>query len=131
MRAYMEAAKEVRRMEHSASWYHSHSGYFCWLPGIDVSTQMLNHTYQEPFVAIVPARTVSAGKVCLGAFRTYPNSYTATQGKLFRILVDFGLVCKLEQSKNFSGIDVNEKRSENNPRLHVIAAVLPLSLYMI
>ena len=46
-----------------------------WLSGIDVSTQMLNQNFQEPFVAIVvdPVRTISAGKVCLGAFRTYPK----------------------------------------------------------
>jgi len=46
------------------------------LSGIDVSTQMLNQNFQEPFVAIVidPVRTISAGKVCLGAFRTYPKA---------------------------------------------------------
>ena len=46
-------------------------GYGCWLSGIDVSTQMLNQNFQDPFVAIVvdPVRTISAGKVNLGAFR--------------------------------------------------------------
>lgn len=34
-------------------WYHSHPGYGCWLSGIDVSTQMLNQQFQEPFVSIV------------------------------------------------------------------------------
>jgi COP9 signalosome complex subunit 5 len=35
---------------------------------------MLNQQYQEPFVAVVidPNRTMSAGKVEIGAFRTYP-----------------------------------------------------------
>lgn len=63
------------RLENAIGWYHSHPGYGCWLSGIDVSTQMLNQNFQEPFVAIVvdPVRTVSAGKVCLGAFRTYPK----------------------------------------------------------
>ena len=58
-------------------WYHSHPGYGCWLSGIDVSTQMLNQNYQEPFVAIVidPIRTISSGKVNIGAFRTYPKVY--------------------------------------------------------
>lgn len=58
-------------------WYHSHPGYGCWLSGIDVSTQMLHQQYEEPFVAIVidPIRTISAGKVDLGAFRTYPKGY--------------------------------------------------------
>lgn len=101
MAAYIESAKEVGtssfgtiafcvcvcvagwyiyfavagRLENAIGWYHSHPGYGCWLSGIDVSTQMLNQNFQEPFVAIVvdPVRTVSAGKVCLGAFRTYPK----------------------------------------------------------
>lgn len=66
---------QVGRLENAIGWYHSHPGYGCWLSGIDVSTQMLNQNFQEPFVAIVidPVRTISAGKVCLGAFRTYPK----------------------------------------------------------
>lgn len=66
---------QVKRLENAIGWYHSHPGYGCWLSGIDVSTQMLNQNFQEPFVAIVvdPVRTISAGKVCLGAFRTYPK----------------------------------------------------------
>lgn len=66
---------QVNRLENAIGWYHSHPGYGCWLSGIDVSTQILNQTFQEPFVAIVvdPVRTISAGKVCLGAFRTYPK----------------------------------------------------------
>ncbi|KAI4980594.1 hypothetical protein ZWY2020_021079 [Hordeum vulgare] len=57
--------------------YHSHPGYGCWLSGIDVSTQMLNQQFQEPFLAVVidPTRTVFAGKVDIGAFRTYPKDY--------------------------------------------------------
>lgn len=68
------------RLENAIGWYHSHPGYGCWLSGIDVSTQMLNQNFQEPFVAIVvdPVRTVSAGKVCLGAFRTYPKGLNDT-----------------------------------------------------
>lgn len=66
---------QVGRLENAIGWYHSHPGYGCWLSGIDVSTQMLNQNYQEPWLAIVidPVRTISAGKVCLGAFRTYPK----------------------------------------------------------
>lgn len=69
---------QVGRQENAIGWYHSHPGYGCWLSGIDVSTQMLNQNFQEPFVAIVidPVRTISAGKVCLGAFRTYPKVRT-------------------------------------------------------
>ncbi len=56
-------------------WYHSHPGYGCWLSGIDVGTQSIQQQYQEPFLAIVvdPHRTIAAGKVEIGAFRTYPE----------------------------------------------------------
>ena len=66
---------KVGRLENALGWYHSHPGYGCWLSGIDVGTQMLNQQYQEPWAAIVvdPIRTMSAGKVNLGAFRTYPK----------------------------------------------------------
>ncbi|KAI7863460.1 JAB1/Mov34/MPN/PAD-1 ubiquitin protease-domain-containing protein [Spinellus fusiger] len=77
MVTYMEKAKQAGRMENAIGWYHSHPGYGCWLSGIDVSTQMLNQQYQEPWVAVVidPNRTMSAGKVDIGAFRTYPKDY--------------------------------------------------------
>ncbi|KAI9033875.1 JAB1/Mov34/MPN/PAD-1 ubiquitin protease-domain-containing protein [Phycomyces nitens] len=77
MVTYMERAKEAGRLENAIGWYHSHPGYGCWLSGIDVSTQMLNQQYQEPWVAVVidPNRTMSAGKVDIGAFRTYPKGY--------------------------------------------------------
>ncbi|CAI5950268.1 unnamed protein product [Closterium sp. NIES-64] len=55
---------QAGRLENVVGWYHSHPGYGCWLSGIDVSTQMLNQEFQEPFLAVVidPTRTVSAGK---------------------------------------------------------------------
>lgn len=31
----------------------AHPGYGCWLSGIDVSTQMTNQRWQDPFLAIV------------------------------------------------------------------------------
>lgn len=39
---------------------------------------MNNQKFQDPFVAVVidPNRTISAGKVDIGAFRTYPENYT-------------------------------------------------------
>ncbi len=46
------------RLENAIGWYHSHPGYGCWLSGIDVSTQMVNQQYQEPFVAIVVSEAV-------------------------------------------------------------------------
>merc|ERR1711956_44963 len=58
-------------------WYHSHPGYGCWLSGTDVQTQMTYQSHQEPFLAVVvdPIRTCAAGKVEIGAFRTYPEGY--------------------------------------------------------
>ncbi len=50
---YMSKNQELGRMENVIGWYHSHPGYGCWLSGIDVSTQSLNQTYQDPFVAVV------------------------------------------------------------------------------
>lgn len=103
MTAYIESAKEVGRMENAIGWYHSHPGYGCWLSGIDVSTQTLNQNFQEPFVAIVvdPVRTISAGKVCLGAFRTYPKGYkppneepSEYQTIPLNKIEDFGVHCK-------------------------------------
>jgi COP9 signalosome complex subunit 5 len=95
--------KKVGRLEHAIGWYHSHPGYGCWLSGIDVSTQMVNQNYQEPFVAIVidPVRTISAGKVNLGAFRTYPKGYKPSddgpaeyQTIPLHKIEDFGVHCK-------------------------------------
>nr|CAG4648681.1 EOG090X078Z [Polyphemus pediculus] len=103
MSAYIESAKLVNRLENAIGWYHSHPGYGCWLSGIDVSTQMLNQNFQEPFVAIVvdPVRTISAGKVNLGAFRTYPKGYkppneepSEYQTIPLNKVEDFGVHCK-------------------------------------
>ncbi|XP_064626498.1 COP9 signalosome complex subunit 5 [Lineus longissimus] len=103
MAAYTEAAKQVGRLENVIGWYHSHPGYGCWLSGIDVSTQMLNQQFQEPFVAIVvdPVRTISAGKVNIGAFRTYPKGYkppeegpSEYQSIPLSKIEDFGVHCK-------------------------------------
>nr|XP_026263543.1 COP9 signalosome complex subunit 5 [Urocitellus parryii] len=93
----------VGRLENAIGWYHSHPGYGCWLSGIDVSTQMLNQQFQEPFVAVVidPTRTISAGKVNLGAFRTYPKGYkppdegpSEYQTIPLNKIEDFGVHCK-------------------------------------
>ncbi|KAK3245194.1 proteasome regulatory particle subunit RPN11 [Cymbomonas tetramitiformis] len=74
---FVQEAKSVGRLENVVGWYHSHPGYGCWMSGIDCSTQMLNQQFTEPFLAIVidPIRTVAAGKVEIGAFRTYPEGY--------------------------------------------------------
>jgi COP9 signalosome complex subunit 5 len=97
------AHMQVGRLENVVGWYHSHPGYGCWLSGIDVSTQMLNQQYQEPFLAVVidPTRTVSAGKVEIGAFRTYPQGYKppdepASEYQTIPLnkIEDFGVHCK-------------------------------------
>ena len=69
------ALQTVGRLENMVGWYHSHPGYGCWLSGIDVGTQMTQQQYLDPFLAIVvdPHRTIAAGKVEIGAFRTYPQ----------------------------------------------------------
>jgi len=79
---FLSAAKESSRLENVLGWYHSHPGYGCWLSGIDVSTQMLNQQYQEPWLAIVidPHKTAATGKVDIGAFRTYPQGYKPPAG---------------------------------------------------
>ncbi|CAN8096863.1 unnamed protein product [Discula destructiva] len=68
------------RQENMVGWYHSHPGYGCWLSGIDVQTQHNWQAYEDPFVAVVidPHMTISAGKVEIGAFRTFPDSYKPT-----------------------------------------------------
>ena len=75
---YIDKSEKAGRLENAIGWYHSHPGYGCWLSGIDVNTQMNNQKFQDPFVAVVidPNRTISAGKVDIGAFRTYPENYT-------------------------------------------------------
>lgn len=49
------------------------------MSGIDVNTQATQQSFSDPFCAVVidPDRTISAGKVEIGAFRTYPENYKA------------------------------------------------------
>jgi len=63
----------------------------------------LNQQYQEPFLAVVidPTRTVSAGKVEIGAFRTYPEGYKPADEPVSEYqtiplnkIEDFGVHCK-------------------------------------
>ena len=74
---YLERSRNAGQLENAVGWYHSHPGYGCWLSGIDVTTQMTQQTYQDPFVAVVidPDRTISAGRVDIGAFRTFPENH--------------------------------------------------------
>lgn len=77
---YLENLKQVGRAENIVGWYHSHPGYGCWLSGIDVATQNLNQNFQDPYLAVVidPTKTEEQGKVEIGAFRTFPDSYKPT-----------------------------------------------------
>jgi COP9 signalosome complex subunit 5 len=74
---YLDLCRSQGRTENVVGWYHSHPGYGCWLSGIDVETQALQQQFNEPFLAVVidPDRTINAGKVEIGAFRTYPASH--------------------------------------------------------
>jgi len=78
---FLTRARELGQLENAVGWYHSHPGYGCWLSGIDVGTQKTQQLYQDPFLAVVidPDRTVSAGKVEIGAFRTFPEEYVKAQ----------------------------------------------------
>jgi len=77
MVSYLESCRNQGKLENAVGWYHSHPGYGCWLSGIDVGTQHTQQTFSDPFLAVVidPDRTISAGKVEIGAFRTYPEDY--------------------------------------------------------
>jgi len=77
MVTYLQRSREAGQMENAVGWYHSHPGYGCWLSGIDVGTQDTQQSFNDPFLAVVidPHRTISAGKVEIGAFRTYPKNY--------------------------------------------------------
>eukprot|EP00736_Rhodelphis_marinus_P008200 Rmarinus@m.25969 len=108
---FSTAQQKVGRLENVIGWYHSHPSYGCWLSGIDVQTQMTNQKYQEPFLAVVidPVRTMSAGKVELGAFRTYPEDYTPPsegpqeyQTIPLNKIEDFGVHCKKYYRLNVS-----------------------------
>ncbi|KAF2860006.1 Mov34/MPN/PAD-1 family protein [Piedraia hortae CBS 480.64] len=77
---FLDSARQAGQVENVVGWYHSHPGYGCWLSKIDIDTQVLQQ-YSGPMVAVVidPHRTVSSGKVDIGAFRTYPEGHKATE----------------------------------------------------
>lgn len=78
MVSFLDSEKESGKPQNAVGWYHSHPGYGCWLSGIDVATERL-WQQMSPFVAVVidPDRTVSAGKVEIGAFVTLPEQAAA------------------------------------------------------
>eukprot|EP00002_Diphylleia_rotans_P006625 TRINITY_DN1598_c0_g1_i1.p1 TRINITY_DN1598_c0_g1~~TRINITY_DN1598_c0_g1_i1.p1 ORF type:complete len:335 (+),score=74.55 TRINITY_DN1598_c0_g1_i1:74-1078(+) len=112
---YLELIKMVGRVEHAVGWYHSHPGYGCWLSGIDVETQKLNQQHQEPWLAVVvdPTRTISTGKVEIGAFRTYPEDYRPPDAGVSEYqtipsdkIEDFGV-----HSKKYYSLDISYYKS--------------------
>lgn len=78
---FLRRSRESGQLENAVGWYHSHPGYGCWLSGIDVGTQMSQQAFNDPWLAVVidPDRTISAGRVEIGAFRTFPESYQPEQ----------------------------------------------------
>ncbi|KAK5774128.1 COP9 signalosome catalytic subunit RRI1 PWA37_001137 [Arxiozyma heterogenica] len=63
---------EIYGNEKVVGWYHSHPGYDCWLSSIDMRTQDLNQSFQDPYLAIVvdPLKSIQDKKIFIGAFRT-------------------------------------------------------------
>jgi len=82
MAMYSDVTRHGNRKENVVGWYHSHPGYGCWLSGIDVATEANMQRFMDPFLAVVvdPERTISAGKVDIGAFRTYPDGHKPSSG---------------------------------------------------
>ncbi|VDL83123.1 unnamed protein product [Nippostrongylus brasiliensis] len=126
MSVYTDLCETEGKKEKVVGWYHSHPGYGCWLSGIDVATQSLNQQFQEPWVAIVvdPLRTMSAGKVDIGAFRTYPQGYqppieegpSEYQSIPLSKIEDFGVHCK-----QYYSLDVTFFKSELDS--HILSAL--------
>lgn len=103
MVTFTELGERVVKRGNVVGWYHSHPEYGCWLSGTDVQTQMTYQQHQEPFLAVVidPVRTCAAGKVEIGAFRTYPQGHVPPdegpsehQSIPIDKIEDFGVHCK-------------------------------------
>lgn len=89
-------------------WYHSHPGYGCWLSGIDVSTQMMNQQFQEPWLAVVvdPVRTQASGELraraaALTRVALMKCDYTASLWEIEALLT-------LPDLRNDSNIPIND-----------------------
>ncbi|KAM4062147.1 JAB1/Mov34/MPN/PAD-1 ubiquitin protease [Hirsutella rhossiliensis] len=100
---YLDLCRAQGRQENVVGWYHSHPGYGCWLSGIDVDTQAVQQQFQDPFLAVVidPDRTISAGKVEIGAFRTYPSTYEPDASKAAASSSDGGQAVPLAKAAEF------------------------------
>ncbi|BGP34851.1 COP9 signalosome catalytic subunit rri1 [Rhodotorula toruloides] len=118
---YIESSPAIGRPENIVGWYHSHPGYGCWLSGIDVMTQKTNQQFQDPFLAVVidPNRTVSAGRVEIGAFRTYPDGYTPPNASMSEYqsipvdkIEDFGV-----HANSYYPLEVSHFKSTHDTKL--------------
>lgn len=101
---YLQLSRDQgARDENVVGWYHSHPGYGCWLSGIDVGTQTLQQKFNDPFVAVVidPDRTISAGRVEIGAFRTYPEDYKPTSSSAEQSSSSSGHAVPLAKAEDF------------------------------
>lgn len=115
MVAFVDASRKAGKgaTHNVVGWYHSHPGYGCWLSGIDVGTQMLNQTYQEPWLAVVvdPVRTMASGKVevRVGGGGRPLIALMLRQGPRF---------CRREDALSFSALSLSHQPSQNskNPK---------------
>ncbi|KAI3382091.1 hypothetical protein SNEBB_006365 [Seison nebaliae] len=120
MTQYIDHLNKLGRRDKPIGWYHSHPGYGCWLSGIDVQTQQMHQTYQDPWIAIVidPIRTSQQGKLEIGAFRTFPeNTINSPEDNSD----DFNVVIPSEKRTDYGfhrnqyySIDVNMLYSEED-----------------
>jgi COP9 signalosome complex subunit 5 len=118
---YLEGCRQAQKMENVVGWYHSHPGYGCWLSGIDVGTQFIQQQFQDPFLAVVvdPDRTISAGKVEIGAFRTYPEGHTpsATTDDGFQAIPMYKIEDFGAHSSKYYSLEVSHYKSSLDTHL--------------
>ncbi|ELP85766.1 COP9 signalosome complex subunit, putative [Entamoeba invadens IP1] len=78
---YRDFTEQIGFKEPLCGWYHSHPSYKCWLSAIDVKTEQLHQTFQDPWVAIVidPVTTSTNDKIEIGSFRAFPTGFKPTQ----------------------------------------------------
>lgn len=111
--------------EKVVGWYHSHPGYDCWLSSIDMRTQDLNQSFQDPYVAIVvdPLKSLQQKSISIGAFRTIRNikmddgesneDYELSFYQLEMDIYDSELNKCLDQLKLSFKFDINEHYRKN------------------
>ncbi|CAL9734835.1 COP9 signalosome complex subunit 5 [Monosporozyma servazzii] len=116
---------DIKTNERVVGWYHSHPGYDCWLSSIDMRTQDLNQSFQDPYVAIVvdPLKSLQEKSISIGAFRTIRNIKVGDDGsnedyelsfyQLEMNVYDSELNKCLDQLKLSFKFDINEHNRKN------------------